>query len=107
MLTRHLQGWFAVRREKKLLMAGFLFLNAFYIVGWSAMFKAQVYTWTFIEWPFFGCTTIVSFMVLVGALVFGIICWTGFDQGLSHYRAIPARSLARSVANKICDHSTR
>ncbi|KAL1939002.1 hypothetical protein VTO73DRAFT_11155 [Trametes versicolor] len=83
-------GWFAVRREKKLLMAGFLFLNVFYIVGWSAMFKAQVYTWTFIEWPFFGCMTIVSFMVLVGALVFGIICWTGFDQGLSHYLHVEA-----------------
>ncbi|KAI0668913.1 hypothetical protein C8Q78DRAFT_1080788 [Trametes maxima] len=83
-------GWFAIRKEIKPLIAGFLLLNLFYIIGWSVMFKSQVYLWTFIEWPFFGCTTIVSFMVLVGALVFGIICWTGFGEGLAHYLHVEA-----------------
>ena len=44
-----LMGWFAVRREMKLLMAGFLFLDLCYIVLWSAMFYSEVYRWTFIE----------------------------------------------------------
>ncbi|KAH9887072.1 hypothetical protein C8Q73DRAFT_795096 [Cubamyces lactineus] len=83
-------GWFAIRREMKLLMAAFLFLNLCYIVGWSVMFYSQVYTWTFIEWPFFGCTTLVSFIVLIGAFVFGIICWTGFGKGLEHYLHVEA-----------------
>ncbi|KAJ3005872.1 hypothetical protein NUW54_g4152 [Trametes sanguinea] len=83
-------GWFAVRREMKLLMAAFLFLNVCYIVGWSVMFYSQVYRWTFIEWPFFGCATLVSFVVMMGALIFGIICWTGFDKGLAHYLHVEA-----------------
>ncbi|CDO70429.1 hypothetical protein BN946_scf184999.g70 [Trametes cinnabarina] len=83
-------GWFAVRREMKLLMAGFLFLNVCYIVGWSVMFYSEVYRWTFIEWPFFGAATLVSFLVMVGALVFGIICWTGFGKGLAHYLHVEA-----------------
>ncbi|KAI9068839.1 hypothetical protein FKP32DRAFT_1663573 [Trametes sanguinea] len=83
-------GWFAIRREMKLLMAAFLFLNVCYIVGWSVMFYSQVYRWTFIEWPFFGCATLVSFVVMMGALIFGIICWTGFDKGLAHYLHVEA-----------------
>ncbi|KAH9850094.1 hypothetical protein C2E23DRAFT_870296 [Lenzites betulinus] len=83
-------GWFAVRREMTLLMAGFMFLTVFYLAGWSAMFKAQVYLWTFIEWPFFCCMTVVSSLVLLGALVFGIVCWTGFGQGLAHYLHVEA-----------------
>ncbi|KAI0830096.1 hypothetical protein BC628DRAFT_1313796 [Trametes gibbosa] len=83
-------GWFSVRKEMKLLIGAFLFLNVCYIVGWGVMFYAQVYLWTFIEWPFFACTTIVSFIVLIGALVFGIICWTGFGQGLAHYLHVEA-----------------
>ena len=74
-------------------MAAFLFVDLLYIVLWSAMFKAQVYQWTFIEWPFFASTTIVSFIVLFSAGVFGVICWMGFGKGLAHYRtfsSIPA-----------------
>ncbi|OSD03730.1 hypothetical protein PYCCODRAFT_1466642 [Trametes coccinea BRFM310] len=83
-------GWFAIRREMKLLMAAFIFLTVCYIVGWSVMFYSQVYRWTFIEWPFFGCATLVSFVVMMGALIFGIICWTGFDKGLAHYLHVEA-----------------
>ncbi|KAI0742633.1 hypothetical protein C8Q80DRAFT_1221115 [Daedaleopsis nitida] len=78
-------GWFAIRREKTLLMAGFLFLNTSYIVFWSVMFYSEVYRWTFLEWPFFACSTIVSFVVLFGAAIFGAISWSGFGKGLAHY----------------------
>ena len=88
-----LMGWFAVRREMKLLMAGFLFLDLCYIVLWSAMFYSEVYRWTFIEWPFFACSTMVSMAVLLGAAIFGVISWLNFGKGLAHYRT----SLLRSV----------
>ncbi|KAI0772470.1 hypothetical protein BD413DRAFT_612613 [Trametes elegans] len=85
-----IMGWFSVRKEIKPLIGGFLLLNVCYIAGWGAMFYSKVYLWTFIEWPFFGCTTLVSFLVLTGALVFGVICWTGFGNGLAHYLHVEA-----------------
>ena len=78
-----------MRRELKFLMAVFLFVDLLYMVLWAVMFKAQVYQWTFIEWPFFACSTIVSFFVLFGAGVFGVVSWLGFGKGLAHYRTSP------------------
>ncbi len=66
-------------------MAGFVLLNLLYIVSWGGMFDAQVYAWTFVEWPFFACTTTASLLVQLGALVFSAICWRGFGRGLAHY----------------------
>ena len=66
-------------------MVGFVLLDVLYLVSWGGMFDAQVYAWTFIEWPFFAAMTTVSFLVLSGALVFAIICWRGFGKGLAHY----------------------
>ena len=87
-----------MRKELTLLMVVFLFFDLAYIVLWGTMFKAQVYQWTFIEWPFFACTTIVSFFVLFGAGVFGVICWMGFGKGLAHYRTSKAfLSLPRAL----------
>ncbi|KAH9856276.1 hypothetical protein C2E23DRAFT_511714 [Lenzites betulinus] len=91
-------GYFSVLRENKLLMAGFLLLNVCYIAGLSAMLTAQAYVWTFTEWPFFGCMTVVSLLVLLGALVFGIVCWTGFRKGLAHYLHVEAL-----LAQSSCD----
>ncbi|KAH9948515.1 hypothetical protein B0H21DRAFT_820997 [Amylocystis lapponica] len=78
-------GWFAVRREMKYLMMLFLFVCFLYVLCWSIMFYSQVYRWVFIEWPFLGCMTIASFLVLVGAAAFGVVCWLNFDKGLAHY----------------------
>ena len=66
-------------------MAGFTFLTLAYIVSWGAMFDAQVFAWTFIEWPFFASMLVVSFLVQCGAGVFGVISWLGFGKGLAHY----------------------
>ncbi|OBZ75026.1 hypothetical protein A0H81_05299 [Grifola frondosa] len=49
------------------------------------MFFSPTYRWTFIEWPFFACATLAAEFVLLGAAVFGIVCWTGFEKGLAHY----------------------
>lgn len=80
------QGWFAIRRELKLVMAGFMFLVVAYIVCWGAMFYSEVYRWTFIEWPFFACSTLVSMVVLFGSVISSTISWMGFGKGLAHYR---------------------
>ena len=66
-------------------MACFVLLNVLYLVSWGGMFDAQVYAWTFIEWPFFAAMTTVSLLVLSGALVFAVISWRGFGKGLAHY----------------------
>ena len=79
------QGWFAIRRELNWLMAAFVFINVLYLVAWGGMFDAQVFAWTFVEWPFFACTTTASLLVQLGALVFAVICWRGFGRGLAHY----------------------
>ncbi|TFK92896.1 hypothetical protein K466DRAFT_181277 [Polyporus arcularius HHB13444] len=89
-----IMGWYAVRREMNFLMAGFLFLTFCYITLWSAMFSSEVYRWTFIEWPFFACSTMVSMGVLLGAAIFGIISWVNFGKGLAHYLHVEAVLLA-------------
>ncbi|KAI0752121.1 hypothetical protein C8Q74DRAFT_1373907 [Fomes fomentarius] len=85
-----LMGWFAIRRELKLVMAGFMFLVVAYIVCWGVMFYSEVYRWTFIEWPFFACSTLVSMVVLLGSVIFGTISWMGFGKGLAHYLHVEA-----------------
>ena len=80
------QGWYAARREKKLFMASFLTVSFIYIACWSIMFYSQVYRWTFINWVFFACITVASFVVLVLATVFGVLCWFNFGKGLAQYR---------------------
>lgn len=67
-------------------MSGFLTVSFIYIASWSIMFYSQVYRWTFINWVFFSCTTVASFIVLVLATVFGVLCSLNFGKGLAQYR---------------------
>ncbi|CCM00963.1 uncharacterized protein FIBRA_03011 [Fibroporia radiculosa] len=83
-------GWHAVRREHKLLMVVFLLLCATYIACWLAMFRAHVYRWIFLQWTFFSCLTGVSFVVLIGTGVLGVLCWTKFGRGLGEFLRIEA-----------------
>ncbi|TFY63913.1 hypothetical protein EVJ58_g2954 [Rhodofomes roseus] len=78
-------GWYAVRRELRSLMAGFLAVSFIYIACWSIMFYSQVYRWTFITWVFFACVTVASFVVLVLATVFAVLCWLNFGKGLRQF----------------------
>ncbi|KZT24929.1 hypothetical protein NEOLEDRAFT_1134125 [Neolentinus lepideus HHB14362 ss-1] len=78
-------GWYSVRLEKKSLMAGFLSLAFTLIVCWAVMFYSLVYRWTFIQWPFFACMTVSSFIVLIACFGFGVICWLNFNKGLKHW----------------------
>ena len=67
-------------------MAGFLTVSFIYIACWSIMFYSQVYRWTFINWVFFACITVASFVVLVLTSTFGVLCWLNFGKGLAQYR---------------------
>ncbi|KAI0034556.1 hypothetical protein K488DRAFT_83851 [Vararia minispora EC-137] len=78
-------GWFAVRHEMRRPMIAFLATSGLFISMWSLMFYSQVYRFSFIDWPFFGCLTCTSFVVMIVSVVFGVICWRNFGGGLAHY----------------------
>jgi len=80
-----MMGWFAARREMKMLMAAFFILAVFYIASWAVMFYYLVFRWTFISWPFFASLTVTAFVEIFLSCVFGVICWRNFDKGLAHY----------------------
>lgn len=92
----HAQGWYAIRHEHKRLMAIFLIIAFVIISGWAIMFYSLVYRWTFVQWPLLACYTIEAYIVLIGSIVLGIICWLNFGKGLAHYRQFisPPRALA-------------
>lgn len=83
-----IQGWFAVRREMKKLMAAFLILGFLYIAAWATMFYSLEYRWTFIRWPFFAALTAEAFVVMIASCVLGVTCRRNFDKGLAHYRSL-------------------
>ncbi|THH29296.1 hypothetical protein EUX98_g4895 [Antrodiella citrinella] len=78
-------GSFAVRRENRWWMALFLAICFIYIASWSIMFYSQVYRWTWVQWPFFASMTVASFIILIIAGIFAVICLLNFDRGLAHY----------------------
>jgi cell division protein FtsW (lipid II flippase) len=83
------KGWISIRKERKHLMTGFLVIAFIFLVCWLAMFKARTYRWTFIEWPFLVCMTLVSYITIVGSFIFGIMSWLNFGKGFSSYRKRP------------------
>lgn len=70
-------------------MSTFVFLVFAYVVSWSLMFDSHVYTWTFVQWPFFASVTISAFIALIASGVLGVVCWCNFGAGLAHYRTSP------------------
>jgi len=77
-------GSFAVHREMKKLMAGFLFLGLFYIASWAAMFHSPAFHWTFFSWAFFASLTVVAFVILIVGGVLGLVCWRNLNEGLAY-----------------------
>ena len=66
-------------------MLVFLGTGLAYIGGWGAMYYSEVFRWTWVEWPFFACLTIISQVVLIASIVLGIICRKNFKKGLAQY----------------------
>ncbi|KAI0706048.1 hypothetical protein BC835DRAFT_1311871 [Cytidiella melzeri] len=78
-------GWISVRREHKIPMLIFLMLAFGYTVGWSSMFAAPTFRWTFIEWRFFSLISAASVVLALVTFILGIICRCNFGKGLSRY----------------------
>jgi len=101
------QGWFAVRREMKKLLAAFLFLGVFYIASWGAMFYSLVFRWTFASWPFFASLAVAAFVMLIASCVLGVVCRKNFDKGLAHFRTFRGCAISFTQAYTICCCSLR
>ena len=63
----------------------FLVLSFGYLVGWSAMFAAPSFTWTFVQWRFFSLMAVASVLLALATFVLGVICRLNFGKGLSRY----------------------
>lgn len=78
-------GWYSIRREMKRFMITFLAIGFNIISGWAIMFYSLVYRWTFLQFPFLGCYTVASFILLISSMVLGVICRVNFGMGLAQY----------------------
>jgi hypothetical protein len=79
------QGWFSVRRERRKLTWAFLAIAFFFIFAWSMMFYSRIYRFTFVDWPFFGCMTMASFVALLSSTGFAFVCLRNYDKGLAEW----------------------
>jgi len=78
-------GWYSIRREMKRVMIVFLAIGFAIISGWAIMFYSIVYRWSFLQWPYLGCFTVASFILLISSMVLGIVCRINFGKGLAQY----------------------
>ncbi|KAJ7145854.1 hypothetical protein C8R44DRAFT_756050 [Mycena epipterygia] len=98
-------GWYGIRRENKLMVTSFLAIAFFFIIGWSIMFYSIVYRWTFVQWPYLGCFTVASFVLLTASAILGLICWRNFDKGLAQYLHAEAALASSNFAPEVFEHS--
>ncbi|KAG7099581.1 hypothetical protein E1B28_001411 [Marasmius oreades] len=78
-------GWVSIRKELKVPMLIFLVLSLCYLAGWSVMFIADTFRWTFMTWKFFRLMAVASVFLTVVAFVLGVICRCNFGKGLPRY----------------------
>lgn len=80
------QGWYAVRYEKRKTMFVFLAIGFLFFSAACMMFYSQVFRWTFYMWPNLGCYTVSYMILMVATMVLGFLCLRNFGQGLANYR---------------------
>ncbi|KJA15153.1 hypothetical protein HYPSUDRAFT_208137 [Hypholoma sublateritium FD-334 SS-4] len=78
-------GWYSIRREMRRLMVIFLAIGFIITTGWAVMFDSIVFRWTFVQWPYLGCFTVSSFVLLAASVTLGIVCRINFGKGLAEY----------------------
>ncbi|KAF4611421.1 hypothetical protein D9613_003786 [Agrocybe pediades] len=78
-------GWYSIRREMKIMMVIFLAIGFIIITGWAMMFYSIVYRWSFLQWPYLGCFTVASFILLISSMILGVVCRVNFGKGLAQY----------------------
>ncbi|TFK37643.1 hypothetical protein BDQ12DRAFT_150777 [Crucibulum laeve] len=97
-------GWYAIQREMKKTMAAFLLVAFLITLGWLIMFYSIVYRWTFVQWPFLGCFTVASLILLVASIALGVICRLNFGKGLAEYLRAEAALASSNFAPEIFSH---
>ncbi|KAG6826444.1 hypothetical protein H0H92_015771 [Tricholoma furcatifolium] len=97
-------GWYAIRREMRKLMVTFLGIAFFLLLGWSLMFYSIVYRWTFLQWPYLGCFTVASLILIVASIVLGVICRLNFGKGLAQYLHAEAALASSNFAPEVFKH---
>jgi len=98
-------GWYGVKKESKPMMISFLVIAFYFIAGWSLMFYSKVYRWSFLQWPYLGCFTIASFILIIASVILGTICWRNFGKGLTQYLHAEAALASSNFAPEVFDHS--
>ncbi|KAJ6482872.1 hypothetical protein C8R47DRAFT_574998 [Mycena vitilis] len=98
-------GWYGVRREHRKMMVSFLAIAFFFVSGWAIMFYSIVYRWSFVQWPYLGCFTVASFILIIASAVLGTVCWRNFDKGLAQYLNAEAALASLNFAPEVFKHS--
>ena len=104
-------GWYAVRREMRKTMIGFIVLSVLFIVAWAGMFVSSTWRLTFLTWTFFRIMSVFAAVLTVLVLGLGIVCLLNFGKDLpKHLRAIedlegadfvPAQGLISEKSEKV------
>jgi hypothetical protein len=63
----------------------FLLLSLVYMSGWSVMFLAGTFRWTFMTWRFFTVISVASILLTALSFILGVICRYNFGSGLARY----------------------
>ncbi|KAJ6542628.1 hypothetical protein B0H19DRAFT_304415 [Mycena capillaripes] len=98
-------GWYGVRREERNLVIAFLAVAFFFVSGWAIMFYSIVYRWSFLQWPYLGCFTVASFILIISSAILATICWRNFDKGLAQYLNAEAALASLNFAPEVFKHS--
>ena len=78
-------GWYAIRREHRILTLLFMITGLVLVGCWAAMFDSSLYRWTYTTWWFFGTLTTGALTLLTATLIMGIVCRRNFGKNLDHY----------------------
>ncbi|RXW18649.1 hypothetical protein EST38_g7213 [Candolleomyces aberdarensis] len=96
-----LQGWYAIKRERRKLTVAFLVIAFIIITGWSVMFYSIVYRWTFVEWPYLAVFTVASLTLLLISTVLGIVCRLNFGKGHAEYLQAEAALSSQNFTKEV------
>lgn len=95
-------GWYAIRHELKRTMIVFLAIGFDITGAWAILFYSTTFRWyvavifsvrliltlihrSFMQWPYLGCFTVASFILLIASIVLGVVCRVNFGKGLKQY----------------------
>ncbi|KAL0060549.1 hypothetical protein AAF712_012669 [Marasmius tenuissimus] len=97
-------GWYGIRNEHRLATLIFIVFAFVHLACSSVMFYSEVYRWTFVNWPNFGCYVIASLVLLTASFILGILCRMNFGQGLSQYLHAEEALASSDFAPEVFEH---